>query len=128
MMAALFDPVTPGIGQPCHRGDRSDTQRIRRTVFSTVLHPATLVTAIYFLAHPFVSLWIGPAYLLPQTTPALMCAIMFIGLTRFATDSFRYAFGLFADTGAPVSRNRRKSYAVDPARLTLWTRRHPLPA
>ncbi|WP_289684758.1 sugar transporter [Paramuribaculum intestinale] len=104
MMAALFDPVTPGIGNLVTEGDRSKIRSVYAELFSARFYiSATLVTAIYFLAHPFVSLWIGPAYLLPQTTLALMCAIMFIGLTRFATDSFRYAFGLFADTGAPVA-------------------------
>ncbi len=104
-MAALFDPVTPGIGNLVTEGNRSkDTQRIRRTVFSTVLHLRYARDCNLFSCPPVCEpVDRPPAYLLPQTTLALMCAIMFIGLTRFATDSFRYAFGLFADTGAPVA-------------------------
>ena len=105
MMAALFDPVTPGIGNLVTEGSRSkDTQRIRRTVFSTVLHLRYARDCNLFSCPPVCeACGSAAAYLLPQTTLALMCAIMFIGLTRFATDSFRYAFGLFADTGAPVA-------------------------
>ncbi|MDE5920077.1 MAG: sugar transporter [Paramuribaculum sp.] len=103
MMSALFDSITPGIGNLVTEGDQSKIRSVYAELFSARFYLSTiLVATIYFLAHPFVILWIGRGYLLPQSTLALMCAVMFIGLTRFTTDSFRYAFGLFSDTGAPV--------------------------
>lgn len=103
MAGALFDSVTPSVGNLVAEDDQVKMRSVYAELFSARFYlSAVLTIGIYFLAGPFVRLWIGSEYLLPQSTLALMCAIIFITLTRFTTDAFRYAFGLFSDTGAPV--------------------------
>ena len=56
---------------------------------------------IYKLGTPFISLWVGPEYLLPQAPFMLLIIITFINLSR-TNDVFINAYGLFQDIWAPV--------------------------
>ena len=104
LMGALFDSANPSVGNLVAEGDQTKVRSVFAELFSARFFlSAILVINIYLLAPPFVTLWLGPSFLLPRHTLALMCIILYIGLTRFTTDAFRYAFGLFSDTGAPVA-------------------------
>lgn len=61
-----------------------------------------VIFAIYYLIEPFISLWLGNEYVMPNTVLVLILLRFFIRLTRGATDQFIYGYGLFYDTWAPI--------------------------
>lgn len=63
----------------------------------------TLVCCTMFLAQPFISLWVGPAYVMPKTALLWFMGTLFIRLFRNASDVFIYAFGLYQDIWAPLA-------------------------
>lgn len=63
----------------------------------------TVVFLIYMLMNPFISLWLGPQYILNDTVLGLLLFKFFIGQIRGATDQFLFGYGLFYDTWAPIA-------------------------
>ena len=57
---------------------------------------------LYISVGPFISLWIGSKYLLGESTLILLIITMFISISRSVIDSFREAYQLFGDIGAPI--------------------------
>ena len=53
--------------------------------------------------NPFISLWLGPQYILNDTVLGLLLFKFFIGQIRGATDQFLFGYGLFYDTWAPIA-------------------------
>ena len=54
------------------------------------------------LGHPFIKLWVGEEYLMPQSAFLALLIITFIQLSR-TNDVFINAYGLFQDVWAPVA-------------------------
>lgn len=63
----------------------------------------TVVFLIYMLMNPFISLWLGPQYILNDTVLGILLFKFFIGQIRGATDQFLFGYGLFYDTWAPIA-------------------------
>ena len=63
----------------------------------------TMVCGTMFLAQPFISLWVGSAYVMSKTALLWLMGTLFIRLFRNATDVFLYAFGLYQDIWAPIA-------------------------
>ena len=54
------------------------------------------------LTPAFITLWIGPEYVLDNLTLGLMVATLYISLARSTVDAYINAYGLFSDIWAPV--------------------------
>lgn len=61
--------------------------------------------AIYFLLPPFICLWLGRQYLLPNIIVFLLSVNFFIGITHQALKQFLYGYGLFSDIWAPIAES-----------------------
>lgn len=61
-----------------------------------------VVCATMFMAQPFITLWVGSAYIMPKMALVWLMGSLFIRLFRDSTDVFLYAFGLYKDIGAPI--------------------------
>lgn len=59
--------------------------------------------AIYVLIDPFISIWLGEKYLLPNTILYLIVIKVFIAYTRGGPVQFLNAYGMFDDIWAPVA-------------------------
>lgn len=63
----------------------------------------TISFAIYNLIDPFIVLWLGEQYLLPNIILILIVINIFISYTRGGVMQFLFGFGLFSDVWAPVA-------------------------
>lgn len=99
----LLGSADAGIGHLVAEGDSMRIQKVFAEIFALRYWIAgVLVGTLWFSLNPFIELWLGPEYLLPNPTVILILANLFIMLTRIA-DSFNMAYGLFYDTWAPIT-------------------------
>lgn len=63
----------------------------------------TIVFSVAILINPFVSIWLGPSYILPASTLTIILINMLMIQTRGTIDQFLYGYGLFQDTWAPIA-------------------------
>lgn len=59
-----------------------------------------VVFCVYHLVEPFISLWLGPEYILDQSVLILLMVCTFITLTRGAVDMFNAGYGNYGDLWA----------------------------
>jgi hypothetical protein len=58
---------------------------------------------VYLFMEPLITWWLGSQYILPDKTFVLILIGAFVSLSRSIVDSFKDAFQLFGDVGAPVA-------------------------
>ena len=103
LLSAMFDGVQASVGNMVAEGDKKLIMRVFRELFSSRFTIAGVCCiCLYLLAEPFVSLWIGPEYILNRNTLIIMIAMFFITNTRSAVESFLNAYGMFRDIWAPL--------------------------
>lgn len=64
---------------------------------------SSLAMTAYFLAAPFIQIWIGGEYLLNDLTLILMLVTFFMMGIRSTVDNYISAYGLFHDIWAPIT-------------------------
>ena len=64
---------------------------------------SSLALTAYFLATPFIEIWIGGEYLLNNITLILMLTTFFMMGIRSTVDNYISAYGLFHDIWAPIT-------------------------
>lgn len=90
-----------GVGNLVAEGDRSKSLRVFWELVSVrFIVAGFLIFPVYNLIEPFISLWLGPQYILDHTILVLMMINVLIAQTRGAVDMFNTAFGHYADTWA----------------------------
>lgn len=57
---------------------------------------------IYLLINPFIRVWLGEEYILPQLTLILILIPSFISCIRATVEEFNFGYGLFWDVWAPI--------------------------
>lgn len=104
LVSAIFNSMGAGVGNLVAEGNRDKIIGVFDELFSIrFLIAATLCYCTYTLTPPFISLWIGPQYLLPNSTLLLVVGLLFISLIRLTVDNFINAYGLFSDIWAPAT-------------------------
>lgn len=104
MVSAIFNSMGAGVGHLVAEGSRDRIIDVFNELFSIrFLIAATLCYCTYTLTPPFISLWIGTQYLLPESTLLLVTALLFISIVRLTVDNFINAYGLFSDIWAPAT-------------------------
>lgn len=59
--------------------------------------------SIYFLIQPFITIWLGPQYILSNTILGLLIIQQAINMNRTTVDSFISGNGQFRDIWAPIA-------------------------
>lgn len=59
--------------------------------------------AILILIDPFIQIWLGSEYILPDIVIYLIVINVFLGYTRGGVMQFLFGYGMFADIWAPIS-------------------------
>lgn len=105
VLVAVFTGITASIGNMLAEGDRNLIIKVFREIYSArFLMVAFCCFALWHLAEPFVSLWIGDVYIIrDKMTLALIIAIFFLFSMRMVVDAYINAYGLFRDIWAPVA-------------------------
>ncbi|WP_300854950.1 sugar transporter [uncultured Alistipes sp.] len=101
---AIFNGLDASIG------NLVSTEKIERVIsifeelFSLrFFYASVLCFAIYLYASDFVSLWIGPEYLVSDSTLLIIVAILFFNIIRTSAGAFLYAYQLVYDIWAPIA-------------------------
>lgn len=105
-LAALVNNVlgstSAGVGSLIAEGDRRKMKQVFWELLALRYYIAgVLVFALFYLANPFIVLWVGPEYVLDTTVLILILCETFILQTRGVVDQFNSGFGLFSDVWAP---------------------------
>jgi O-antigen/teichoic acid export membrane protein len=99
---ALFNSITAGVGSLVAEGNKEKIMNLFWNLTSFRFWLASVFCfSFYTLSHPFISLWIGEEYILPQTPFLLLTIYLFFTQTRVC-DIFLNAYGLYKDIGAPL--------------------------
>ena len=103
LVNALLNSISAGVGNLVVEGDK---KKIKSVFWELTILRMWLASVIcfgmYVLGHPFITLWVGSEYILPQSAYVILILITFIGLSR-TNDAFISAYGLFQDIWAPVA-------------------------
>lgn len=100
----IFNGVGAGIGNLIAEGNNQKVENVFWELFSfRFLITGIVMFGIYQLMTPFIVLWLGEDYVLSKTILILLTINFFISMSRGATDSFLFGYGLFYDTWAPIT-------------------------
>ena len=104
VLTALFTGVGASIGNMVAEGDRRLTMKVFGELFSSRFI-ITFIAALclWMLAGPFISVWLGPQYVMGRTTLLLIVLGFFLAASRTIVQSFIDAHGVFSDIWAPVA-------------------------
>ena len=103
LLGALFAGLGASVGNMIAEGDRPLILKVFKELFSSrFLAVMVCSICIWILADPFISVWLGPEYLLDKMTLFLIIVIFFLGTMRAVVDTFISSYGLFQDIWAPV--------------------------
>lgn len=60
------------------------------------------IICMYKLIYPFIILWMGREFLVDKITIVLIILNLYINLNKIVTDIFKFNYGFFSDTYAPI--------------------------
>ncbi len=104
LVTAMFSSMGGAVGSLVAEGDRNRILSVFGELFSVrFLFIATLTFAVMFGSPALVTVWIGPEYVLPPLTVALICINMYIYVSRATVDNFLLAYGLYSDIYSPLA-------------------------
>lgn len=93
-----------GVGNLIAEGNRSKILEIFWELLVIRFFLAGIcIFSLYILLPIFISLWVGPEYILTNFILVLLLFRVFISMTRGITDQFLFGYGLFYDTWAPIT-------------------------
>lgn len=95
----VLDGVGAGVGNLVAEGDKKNMMKVFWELMA-IRHfiAGVLVTSLYFLLEPFISLWLGPQYIMDRTILILLLIYIYMMQSRGVVDMFNHAHGLYADT------------------------------
>lgn len=103
LMNAMFYSMNAGIGNLVAEGNKERIMSVFEELFTIrFLLNCTMCFGVYMFTPAFITLWIGPEYILDDLTLGLMVAMLYINLSRSTVDAYINAYGLFSDIWAPV--------------------------
>lgn len=99
----LFGSANAGVGNLIAEGNRPKALSVFWEIMaSRFLFGGVIIFGILKFLIPFITLWLGPQYILSDTVLYLLVFNFFISVTR-GCDAFLFGYGLFYDTWAPVA-------------------------
>ena len=104
VLNSMFNSMGAGVGNLVAEGNKERIVSVFRELFtSRFLIVTTFTVGLYLLTDSFVTLWVGPEYLLDKTALLLIVVYFYLNTVRNVVESFIYAYGLFKDVWAPVT-------------------------
>ncbi|MEG0500087.1 MAG: sugar transporter, partial [Rikenellaceae bacterium] len=104
LISHLFSSVDAAVGSVIAEGKGEMIQRVFWEISSLYyLIAGVIVITLYFLINPFIILFFGAEYVLPQLTVFIILFNFYLSITRTGNGLFISGYGLFYDTWAPVT-------------------------
>lgn len=104
LAGSFLSSTSAGVGNLIAEGNCLKIKKVFWELLSIRFYIAGLLAfSIYILIDSFITLWLGPQYVLPKSTTILMLVIVSINLIRNVVDQFNNGYGLFYDTWSPIA-------------------------
>lgn len=104
IVGMVFSSVGAAVGNLIASGDKQRIMRVFWELYDSRFCITTiLLFCVYFLMHPFITIWLGHEYLLTQIFLILMMIDTSISLIRTTVDQYNQGYGLFQDIWAPIT-------------------------
>jgi len=96
--SSILDSVGAGVGNLVAEGDKANMMKVFWELMA-IRHfiAGFMVFTMYFLIEPFISLWLGPQYVIDHTILVFLLIFTYIGSSRGVVDMFNHAYGHYAD-------------------------------
>lgn len=105
VLMSLFSGLSASVGNMIAENDDKLTIKVFREIFTIRFFLVSFCSFCFIvLAGPFVSLWLGRQYVLPDTTLWLIVAIFYLNMMQHSIDVFLDACGLFSDVWSSYVR------------------------
>lgn len=103
LMNAVFNSMTNAIGNLVTESNLDRIMSVFYEMFSLRFYIASVCcVSLLALIKPFIILWVGSEYILPNSTLYIIVAILYISLTRTTVDAFLNAYGMYQDIASPI--------------------------
>lgn len=103
LLNAVFNSMTNSIGNLVAENNRNHIINVFYEIFSLRFYVASICcVAVLILSKPFISLWIGNQYIIPDITLYIIVGILYISVTRTTVEAFLNAYGMYQDIWSPI--------------------------
>lgn len=100
----LFTGMEASVGNLIAEGDKRSIMKVFYELLSIRYFLAGLCSiSLYIIASPFISVWLGCEYILPELIIILLSVHIFIQQARLTVDNFKNGYGLYQDVWAPIT-------------------------
>lgn len=98
LFSTVLDSTHAGIGNLIAEGNKENIMKVFWEL-TTIRHfvAGFLFFTIYHFIEPFISIWLGPQYLLSRDILLLLCIHIYISTSRGVVDMYNHSHGLYAD-------------------------------
>lgn len=99
MFIMAINNIGAGIGNLIAEGNHQNTMKVFWELSAIRYFIAGFVCfSLYAFIEPFIALWLGVRYVLPQSTLILLLIYFYICISHGGIDSYIYGLGLYSDT------------------------------
>ena len=103
LVALVLDSTIASVGNLIAEGNTEKTFNVFKEIFSIRALAAGIASAsTFYLITPFISLWLGPEYLLEPKIPIIVVVSMYFEI-MIVCEAFVYGYGLFKDVWVPYA-------------------------
>ena len=100
----LLGSTSAGVGSLIAEGNKEKIMRTYWELMSLRFWIASIfILSLHKLLPPFISLWLGHQYIMPDYILILILLSYFLGLVRGTNEQFILGYGLFSDVWAPFA-------------------------
>lgn len=98
IFSSILDSTYAGVGNLVAEGNKQNTMKVFWELM-TIRHfvAGFLCFSIYHFIEPFISIWLGPEYILSHNILLLLCIHIYISTSRGVVDMYNHSHGLYAD-------------------------------
>lgn len=101
-IGSVINSAGAAVGNLIAEGDKTKIIKTYKQFLSLRFMVATVFSATIFkLSTPFISIWLGNEYILPQIVVLQIAILSGMAMMRGVIDEFRFGFGIFSDIWAP---------------------------
>ena len=100
----LFTGMEASVGNLIAEGDIKNILKVFDELLCVRYFMAALCSiTLYFVASPFISVWLGEQFVMANNLIILLSLHFFIQQARITVDNFKNGYGLYGDVWAPVT-------------------------
>ena len=99
LFSSVLDSTYAGVGNLIAEGNKPNIMKVFWEL-TTIRHfvAGFLCFTIYHFIEPFITVWLGPQYVLSRSILFLLCIHIYISTSRGVVDMYNHSHGLYADT------------------------------